>query len=97
MLVPSDTRDFIKQKRTHRVKSMIALDKQMVRVTYDAKLIGARDLLKKTFDTVITLVPPRPYAELESGGKHIRQTAYMTAFSAALTISVLVLAWAPLP
>jgi Cu2+-exporting ATPase len=97
VLVPGDARDFINQKRPHGVEAMVALDKQTVRITYDAKLIGARDLLKNTFDAAITVAPPRPYVELESGGKHVRQTAYMTAFSAALTIPVLVLAWAPLP
>ncbi|MCJ1421929.1 hypothetical protein MMC32_008296 [Xylographa parallela] len=97
VLVPGDARDFINQKRPHGVESMIALDNQTVRVTYDAQLIGARELLRNAFDAMITLAPPRPYAELESGGKHVRRTAYMTAFSAALTIPVLVLAWAPLP
>lgn len=97
ILVPGDARDFINQKRPHGVEGMVALDKHTVRVTYDAKLVGARDLLHNTFDARITLAPPRPHVELESGGKHVRQTAYLTAFSAVLTIPVLVLAWAPLP
>ncbi|MCJ1358754.1 MAG: hypothetical protein MMC33_008754 [Icmadophila ericetorum] len=97
ILVPSDARDFINQKKPPGVEEMVALDKQTVRVTYDAKLIGGRDLVEKTFNAAVTLAPPRPYAELESGGKHVRETAYMTAFSAVLTIPVLVLAWAPLP
>lgn len=97
VLVPGDARDFINQKRPHGVEGMIALDRRTVRVTYDAKLIGARDLLENTFDAAITLAPPHPSAELESVGKHVRKTAYMTALSAGLTIPVLVLAWAPLP
>ncbi|RHZ58279.1 hypothetical protein CDV55_105698 [Aspergillus turcosus] len=97
VLVPGDARDFINQKRPHGVKSMVALDKRTLSITYDAKLIGARDLLDKTFDTAITIAPPRPNAELESGGNHVRKTAYMTALSIVLTIPVLILAWAPLP
>ncbi|KAH8748959.1 hypothetical protein F5882DRAFT_470776 [Hyaloscypha sp. PMI_1271] len=97
VLVPGNARDFINQERPHGVEAMVALNKQMVRITYDAKLIGARDLLRNTFDAEITVAPSRPYAELESGGKHVRRTAYITAFSAALTTPVLVLAWAPLP
>jgi Cd2+-exporting ATPase len=97
VLVPGDARDFINRKRPHGVEEIVALDKRTVRIKYDAKLIGARDLLGNTFDTMVTLAPARPHAELESGGKHVRQTAYMTAFSAVLTIPVLVLAWAPLP
>jgi copper chaperone CopZ len=89
VLASGDARDFINQKRPHGVEEMAALDKRTVRITYDAKLVGARDLLNNTFNAVITLAPPRAHAELESGGKHVRQTAYMTVFSAALTIPVL--------
>lgn len=97
VLVPGDARNFINQGRPYGVEEMVALDKHTVRITYDARLIGARDLLDNTFDAPITLAPPRPHAELESGGKHVRKTAYMTAFSAVLTTPVLILAWAPLP
>lgn len=96
VFVTGEVGKFINQERPHGVESMVALDKQTVRVLYDANLVGARDLLKK-FDAAITLAPPRPYAELETGSKHVRKTAYMTAFSAVLTIPVLILAWSPLP
>jgi Cd2+-exporting ATPase len=97
LLVSGDARDFINQKRPYGVEEMVAVDKQTVRVTYDAKLIGARDLLENTFSAAVALAPPRPFSDLETGSKHVRKTAYMTAFSAALTIPVLILAWAPLP
>lgn len=97
LLVSGDARDFINQKKPYGVEEMVAVDKQTVRVTYDAKLIGARDLLENTFSAAVTLAPPRPYSDLETGSKHVRKTAYMTAFSAVLTIPVLILAWAPLP
>lgn len=96
VLVPGDARDFINQTRPHGVESMVALDKHTVCIIYDANIVGARDLLEK-FDAALTLAPPRPCAELETGSKHVRRTAYMTAFSAMLTIPVLILAWAPLP
>jgi len=96
IVVRGDARDFVKQKLPFGVEEMTALDKTTVRVAYDAKLIGARDLLERGFDRDISVAPARPYAELESGSKHVRETAVMTAFSAALTIPVLVLAWAPL-
>jgi Cu2+-exporting ATPase len=97
VLVSGDARNFVNQKRPHGVEVMVAIDKRTVRITFDAKTIGARDLLEKAFDTTIALAPPRPSAELESGSKHLRKTAYMTALSAVLTIPVLVLAWAPIP
>ncbi|KAK0120283.1 hypothetical protein ONS95_011689 [Cadophora gregata] len=96
ILVQADARDFVNQKLPYGVEEMTALDKTTVRVAYDAKLVGARDLLERGFDRDISLAPSRPYAELESGSKHVRETALMTAFSAILTIPVLVLAWAPL-
>ncbi|KAL5319004.1 hypothetical protein ACEPPN_014072 [Leptodophora sp. 'Broadleaf-Isolate-01'] len=96
ILVHGDARDFVNQKLPYGVEGMTAVDKVTVCVAYDAKLIGARDLLERGFDENISLAPARPYAELESGSKHVRETAFMTAFSAILTIPVLVLAWAPL-
>ncbi|KAH7346212.1 Cu2+-exporting ATPase [Rhexocercosporidium sp. MPI-PUGE-AT-0058] len=96
ILVHGDARDFVNRKLPHGVEGMTAVDKNTVRVAYDAKLVGARDLVEKGFDGDISLAPARPYAELESGSKHVRETAFMTAFSTILTIPVLVLAWAPL-
>lgn len=97
VLVSCDARDFVRQKNPYGVQTMVAVDKHTVHITYDAKLIGARDLLQRSFDAPIALAPHRPHAELESGSKHVRQTALITAFSTVVTISVLVLAWAPLP
>lgn len=97
LLVPDDARDFINRPLPYGVEEMVMLNKETVRVMYDAKLVGARDLVEKAFDSVVALAPPRPYAELESGSKHVRKMAYMTTLSAVLTIPVLVLAWAPLP
>jgi Cd2+-exporting ATPase len=97
ILVPIDARDFVNQKRPHGVDGLVALEKQTVRITYNAKLIGARDLLEDTFNIPIGLAPPRPCAELESGSKDVCETAWRTSLSAMLTIPVLVLAWAPLP
>ena len=96
IVIQGDARDFVNQKLPFGVEEMTALDKTTVRVAYDAKLIGARELLERGFDRDISLAPARPYAELESGSKHVRETAFMTAFSTALTIPVLILAWAPL-
>lgn len=94
LLVPGDARDFVNQKLPHGIERITATDKTTVQVSYDAKLIGARDVLQ-AFGPGPSLAPARPHAELESGSKHVRQTAYMTLFSAVLTIPVLVLAWAP--
>ncbi|EKD16690.1 uncharacterized protein L3040_001431 [Drepanopeziza brunnea f. sp. 'multigermtubi'] len=96
IIVPGDARDFVKQKMPYGVENMTTIDDDTVRLGYDAKLIGARELLQRGFDREITLAPARPYAELESGSKHVKETFLMTLLSTVLTIPVLVLAWAPL-
>lgn len=77
---------------------MRIVDKKTVNVSYDAKIIGARNLIEHGWaDCPIRLAPPRPNPMLEAGNKHVRYVGYMTLLSACLTIPVLVMAWAPLP
>ncbi|KAI4599803.1 hypothetical protein KJ359_001539 [Pestalotiopsis sp. 9143b] len=91
--------DFLKLDYPAGVTEMSAIDKRIVRVLYDAKIIGARDLLNTGFgiENKPELAAPQPDPTLDAGSKHVRQVGYLTLFSAVLTIPVLVLAWAPLP
>lgn len=74
------------------------VDKKTVNVSFDAKVIGARDLVERGWgDGPIRLAAPRLDVTLEAGSRHVRHVGYMTLLSACLTIPVLVLAWAPLP
>ena len=95
--VNDDARVFVECKYPDGVTQMIATDKQTVRITFDAKIIGARALLENCFNSPLKLAAPRGSSELESGKKHVRSTAWITLLSIILTIPVLVLAWAPLP
>ncbi|EOA80706.1 uncharacterized protein SETTUDRAFT_174429 [Exserohilum turcica Et28A] len=70
---------------------------KMIRVDYDAKVIGARELLEHPWSNALHLAPPCPDASLDAGSKHVRNMGLMTLLSAILTIPVLVMAWAPLP
>ncbi|KAI9869526.1 MAG: hypothetical protein M1813_000315 [Trichoglossum hirsutum] len=79
------------------VREAAIVDKQMVRIQYDANVIGARDLLESLADFPATIAPPHPPSGLAAGRRHVRSTAWMTLFSACLTIPVLVMSWAPLP
>lgn len=97
VIVDGDAKAFVERKYPDGVTQMIATDKKIVRITYDAKIIGARALLEKCFNCPLTLAAPRGSSELESGKKHVRNTAWITLLSAILTIPVLVLAWASLP
>jgi len=96
-IVDGDAKNFAERKYPDGVTQIIASDKQTVRITYDAKVVGARELLENCFDSPLKLAAPRGSSELESGKKHVRNTAWVTLLSAVLTIPVLVLAWAPLP
>ncbi|KAI9822884.1 MAG: hypothetical protein M1832_002909 [Thelocarpon impressellum] len=102
-VVVGDAADFVNRMKPAGTRScdppiydVVRLDKQTVRVTYDAKMIGARDLLQTYFDPWARVAPPRAHSALGAGASHVRKTAYMTTLSAILTIPVLVLAWAPL-
>jgi heavy metal translocating P-type ATPase len=97
VIVDCDAKAFVERKYPDGITEMIATDKQIVRIVYDAKIIGARELLENCFDRPLKLAAPRGSSQLESGKKHVRNTAWITLLSAVLTIPVLVLAWAPLP
>jgi heavy metal translocating P-type ATPase len=79
------------------VTEVKTVDRKTIRVAYDAKIIGARDIVEKGWPIPMPLAPPRADPTLESGAKHVRHIGYMTIVSVLLTIPVLVLAWAPLP
>lgn len=97
VLVDSDVKAFVERKYPDGVTQMIALDKHVVRITYDAKAIGAIILLERCFNSPLKLAAPQDSSELESGKKHVRKTAWITLLSVSLTIPVLVLAWGCLP
>ena len=67
------------------------------RIFYNPRIVGARDLLEKGFDTPLSLAPLNSGRAVAPETKHLRQTLYMTLLSAILTIPVLVMAWASLP
>ncbi|KAF4969606.1 hypothetical protein FSARC_3185 [Fusarium sarcochroum] len=79
------------------VLDMSLVEKEIVRVSFDPKIVGARDLTERTWDPPVKLAPPRGDSSLEAGSKHVRHVGYTTLLSAILTIPVLVMAWAPIP
>ncbi|KAJ4209873.1 hypothetical protein NW767_000151 [Fusarium falciforme] len=97
LIVPGDASKFISQTWPEGVLEMTLVDKETVRVAFDPKIVGARDLTEKIWGPPIQLAPPHGDLSLEAGSKHVRHVGYMTLLSAILTIPVLVLAWAPIP
>ena len=76
------------------VKDLVFLTKTLISISYDANVIGARELLESSFETPLRLAPPRVHGEITS---QLRKTAQLTCISSVLTIPILVLSWAPLP
>ena len=66
-------------------------------ITYDPSIVGARDLLEKSFGTPLSLVPLNSANATAADTEHLHQSLYMTLLSTLLTIPVLIMAWAPLP
>ncbi|KAF4976995.1 hypothetical protein FZEAL_6415 [Fusarium zealandicum] len=95
--VPHDTSKLMSATWPEGIVDMTLMDKQTVRVVFDPKIVGARDLSEKIWGPPIELAPPRGDPSLEAGSKHVRHVGYMTLLSAVLTIPVLVMAWAPIP
>ncbi|KAI0882802.1 heavy metal translocatin [Annulohypoxylon maeteangense] len=89
-------KEFMKQSLPLGVENLDLIDDQTVRIIFDPEVIGARDLINKGFDTPPNLAPPQVDPSLAAGSKHVRHMGWMTLLSAALTVPVLVLAWAPL-
>ncbi|KAF4501382.1 Cu2+-exporting ATPase [Fusarium agapanthi] len=96
-IVNGSTSDFISQTWPEGVLDMSLVDKDTVRVSFDPKIVGARDLAERSWDPPVNLAPPRGDSSLEAVSKHVRHVGYTTLLSAVLTIPVLVMAWAPLP
>jgi heavy metal translocating P-type ATPase len=97
ILVTGDAKEFVAIEFPFGVTDMQVVDKHVVRITYNAKLVGARELIQGSFGAPVTLAPLQPPQDLLSGKRHVRKMAYITLISILLTIPVLVLAWAPLP
>lgn len=97
LIVPDEPSKFISQTWPDGVIDIALVNKQTMRVAFDPKIVGARDLTEKIWGPPIELAPPRGDPSLEAGSKHVRHVGYMVLLSAALTIPVLVMAWAPLP
>lgn len=70
--------------------------KYSARITYDPRIVGARDLLERSFRAPLSLAPLSLDHATATDNDHLRETLHMTLLSACLTIPVLVMSWAPL-
>ncbi|KAJ4495354.1 E1-E2 ATPase-domain-containing protein [Lentinula lateritia] len=97
VITPINAVDLVKQDWPFGVTDIKITSKTSACVRYDPKVVGARDLIERGWAMPLKLAPLLADPTLEAGRKHVRHFGYMTLLSIALTIPVLVLAWAPLP
>lgn len=96
VIVPNAS-EFMKQAWPRGVTEMTLVDDGIIGVSFDARIIGARDLVEHGWGSPLSLASPRPDPTLQAGVKHVHHMGYMTILSIILTVPVLILAWAPLP
>ncbi|KAG8167288.1 hypothetical protein KVR01_002977 [Diaporthe batatas] len=97
IITPSDSLIFVNESWPLGVTDATVVSQNVMNVAFDAKIVGARDLLEKGWDAPMKLAPPRGDQSLAASSRHVRNVGLSTLLSATLTIPVLVLAWAPLP
>ncbi|OQN95215.1 hypothetical protein B0A48_18779 [Cryoendolithus antarcticus] len=97
VLIDGDAKAFAERDYPKGILQLSAIDKRVLRITFDPDVVGARAVLADLFGTRLRLAVCRISPDLENGQKHVRETAWFTLASAALTIPVLVLAWASVP
>ncbi|KAK8048944.1 hypothetical protein PG994_010674 [Apiospora phragmitis] len=74
-----DVRAFTQQALPPGVTAMKVTDKDTVRINFDPKVVGARELIEKTFNTPLELAPIRRDSGLGAENKHVRYEGYMTS------------------
>ncbi|KAH9933447.1 E1-E2 ATPase-domain-containing protein [Fomitopsis serialis] len=79
------------------VDKVARLDKDTMVVSYDPRIIGARQVILDYAAFSPSLAPEPRDPAMMAGLRHIRTLTLRTVASAVLTIPVLVMAWAPLP
>lgn len=97
LMVPGTAADFIKKEWPIGVSEMTVVNQKTIRVAFNDRITGARDLVGKGWNEPVKLAPLRADPTLVASSQHVRHVGYMTLLSILLTFPVLVLAWAPLP
>lgn len=97
LICTGDAALLVESKWPPGVIGMKIVDKTILRVEFDATIVGARDLVERGWGEPMRLAPPKPDQSLDAGARHVRNVGLSTLLSIILTIPVLVMAWAPLP
>lgn len=93
LIVDGNAQDFSLRELPSGVTNLSILNKNIIRVTYHPKILGARDLIASSFFRSAKLAPVVASPLIASGRAHVRHSLFMTLLSTLLTIPVLLLAW----
>ncbi|KAK3953398.1 E1-E2 ATPase-domain-containing protein [Pseudoneurospora amorphoporcata] len=94
-IVPKNPTEFVAKPLPMGVVQVSAIDKKIVRIYYDPKVIGARDLVQIGFGAPLTLAKSSADQNISAGWKNVRHLFVMTMLSWILTIPVIILAYLP--
>lgn len=93
-IFPERHREVVAKTCPVGVKGVVFKRNNTIFIQYDANILGARDILEKSFGCRLDLAPLRPTGEVAG---HTNTTARLTFLSSILTLPILILSWAPLP
>ena len=97
IIVSGDPFSIVNQAWPQGVTDISLMESCALRVSFDPDVVGARDLIEKNWNERAKLAPICGDPALAAGSKHVCYSGFMTLLSAALTVPVLVMAWAPIP
>ncbi|KAK3399188.1 E1-E2 ATPase-domain-containing protein [Sordaria brevicollis] len=92
-IVPGTPAEFVARKLPIGVLQVSIIDKKIVRIYYDPKVVGARDLVQSGFGGPLTLAKSPVDQNITAGWKNVRHLFFMTMISLIFTIPVIVLAY----
>lgn len=85
------------EKYPDGISDIVAMEDNTLRVFYNAEVIGARAILSTAFAIPLELAPMQQDDSVRISQRQVRRLLWLTLLSAALTIPVAVMAWAPMP
>ncbi|CAI4286651.1 BBM_1a_G0004770.mRNA.1.CDS.1 [Saccharomyces cerevisiae] len=95
VVVPYAAKDFINEEWPQGVTELKIVERNIIRIYFDPKVIGGRDLVNEGWSVPVSIAPFSCHPTIEVGRKHLVRVGCTTALSIILTIPILVMAWAP--
>ncbi|CAI4281412.1 BGP_1a_G0004680.mRNA.1.CDS.1 [Saccharomyces cerevisiae] len=95
VVAPYAAKDFINEEWPQGVTELKIVERNVVRIYFDPKVTGARDLVNEGWSVPVSIAPFSCHPTIEVGRKHLVRVGCTTALSIILTIPILVMAWAP--